>query len=126
MFNSRYFIIHLFAALAVAFTLAHLATAQVYLTIDGRDVANLAGDGNHATFHNPPVNFVFTFGGVAGDNPDAGPGDPPTATETNFNLPEATSADWDLAPPPQATSHFRRLRFSRWTSPSIEAIRSPT
>jgi hypothetical protein len=86
MFNSRYFIIHLFAAPAVAFTLAHLATAQVYLTIDGRDVANLAGDGNHATFHNPPVNFVFTFGGVAGDNPDAAPGDPPTATETNFNF----------------------------------------
>jgi len=31
------------------------------------------------------VNFAFTFGGVSGDNPDAGPGDPPTAAETNFN-----------------------------------------
>ena len=58
----------------------------VYLTIDGRDVANLAGDGNHAPFHNPPVNFAFTFGGVSGDNPDAGPGDPPTNIETNFNF----------------------------------------
>ena len=61
------------------------ARAQTYLTIDGRDAANLAGDGNHAPFHNPPVNVAFTFGGVSADNPDAGPGDPPTATETNFN-----------------------------------------
>jgi hypothetical protein len=64
----------------------HRGAAQVYLTIDGRDAANLAGDGNHATFHNPPVNFVFTFGGVSGDNPAAGPGDPPTAVETDFNF----------------------------------------
>ncbi|MBC8106839.1 MAG: hypothetical protein H7Z14_09645 [Anaerolineae bacterium] len=56
------------------------------LTLDGRDAANLAGDGNHAPFHNPPCNFVFTFGGVQGDNPDAGPGDPPLPTETSFNL----------------------------------------
>ena len=62
------------------------ATAATYLTIDGRDVANLAGDGNHAPFHNPPVNFAFTFGGVAGDNPNAGPGDPPTNAETSFNF----------------------------------------
>lgn len=72
------------AALAVLAT-ANLGLAQTYLTIDGRDAANLAGDGNHGTFHNPPVNFAFTFGGVSADNPDAGPGDPPTATETNFN-----------------------------------------
>jgi hypothetical protein len=61
------------------------AGAVTYLTIDGRDAANLAGDGNHATFHNPPVNFAFTFGGVSADNPDAGPGDPPLPTETDFN-----------------------------------------
>lgn len=70
---------------ALAFLLAGRGNAQVYLTIDGRDAANLAGDGNHAPFHNPPVNFAFTFGGVAGDNPAAGPGDPPTAAETDFN-----------------------------------------
>ncbi len=73
------------AACLVAQAFANHAAAQVYLTIGGRDAANLAGDGNHATFHNPPVNFAFTFGGVSADNPDAGPGDPPTATETNFN-----------------------------------------
>ena len=72
-------------ALAVL-AMANLGRAQTYLTIDGRDAANLAGDGNHSPFHNPPVNFAFTFGGVSGDNPDAGPGDPPTATETNFNI----------------------------------------
>lgn len=71
---------------AIVIAMANAASAQVYLTIDGRDVANLAGDGNHSPFHNPPVNFAFTFGGVAADNPDAGPGDPPTATETNFNF----------------------------------------
>jgi hypothetical protein len=74
----------LLAAVALIST-ASLGRAQTYLTIDGRDAANLAGDGNHAPFHNPPVNFAFTFGGVSADNPDAGPGDPPTATETNFN-----------------------------------------
>jgi hypothetical protein len=74
----------LMAAVAVLSTVP-LGRAQTYLTIDGRDAANLAGDGNHGTFHNPPVNFAFTFGGVSGDNPDAGPGDPPTATETDFN-----------------------------------------
>jgi hypothetical protein len=74
-----------FAAIAVL-TTADLGHAQTYLTIDGRDAANLAGDGNHAPFHNPPVNFAFTFGGVSADNPDAGPGDPPTATETDFNF----------------------------------------
>jgi hypothetical protein len=73
------------AAVAVILSMASLGRAQTYLTIDGRDAANLAGDGNHAPFHNPPVNFAFTFGGVSADNPDAGPGDPPTATETNFN-----------------------------------------
>jgi hypothetical protein len=62
------------------------AAATVYLTIDGRDAANLANDGNHPPFHNPPVNFAFTFGGVSGDNPDAGPGDPPAAGETSFNF----------------------------------------
>lgn len=71
---------------AAILVMEDLGNAQVYLTIDGRDAANLAGDGNHATFHNPPVNFAFTFGGVAGDNPDAGPGDPPTAAETNFDF----------------------------------------
>jgi hypothetical protein len=71
------------AAVALILT-ASLGRAQTYLTIDGRDAANLAGDGNHAPFHNPPVNFAFTFGGVSADNPDAGPGDPPTATETDF------------------------------------------
>jgi hypothetical protein len=73
------------AACLIAPAIANHAEAQTYLTIDGRDVANLAGDGNHAPFHNPPVNFAFTFGGVSADNPDAGPGDPPLATETNFN-----------------------------------------
>jgi MYXO-CTERM domain-containing protein len=75
--------------LLVATVLAFAATnldAAVYLTIDGRDAANLAGDGNHAPFHNPPVNFAFTFGGVAADNPDAGPGDPPGPTERSFNF----------------------------------------
>jgi hypothetical protein len=71
---------------ANALLLTACVNAQTYLTIDGRDAANLAGDGNHATFHNPPVNFAFTFGGVMGDNPDAGPGDPPMASETNFNF----------------------------------------
>jgi hypothetical protein len=71
---------------ALALSTASSAPAQVYLTLDGRDAANLAGDGNHAPFHNPPNNFAFTFGGVSADNPDAGPGDPPTATETNFNF----------------------------------------
>ena len=61
-------------------------SAQTVLTIDGRDIANLAGDGNHPTFHNPPVGFAFIFGGVNADNPDAGPGDPPTNTETTFNM----------------------------------------
>lgn len=79
-----HFVRMLFGFVAVA-SIAGQAYAQTYLTIDGRDAANLAGDGNHAPFHNPPVNFAFTFGGVSGDNPDAGPGDPPTATETNFN-----------------------------------------
>jgi hypothetical protein len=73
-------------AVVVTFGSANLAKAVDYLTIDGRDAANLAGDGNHATFHNPPVNFAFTFGGVSADNPDAGPGDPPGPTETNFNF----------------------------------------
>ncbi|HWL95351.1 MAG TPA: PEP-CTERM sorting domain-containing protein [Phycisphaerae bacterium] len=75
-------------ALAGAAMASHVdsAAAENILTIDGRDAANLAGDGNHPPFHNPPVNFAFTFGGVAGDNPDAGPGDPPTASETDFNF----------------------------------------
>jgi hypothetical protein len=73
------------AAAATLMSLDH-AAGQTYLTIDGRDVANLAGDGNHPTFHNPPVNFAFTFGGVAADNPDAGPADPPGPTETDFNF----------------------------------------
>lgn len=71
---------------AAILALQGAAEAQVYLTIDGRDAANLNGDGNHPTFHNPPVNFAFTFGGVHADNPDAGPADPPTAAETNFNF----------------------------------------
>ncbi len=78
--------LQLLLALVATASLSLPAAAQTYLTIDGRDAANLAGDGNHATFHNPPVNFAFTFGGVSADNPDAGPGDPPTATETNFNF----------------------------------------
>jgi len=77
--------LRLIAAPVAALAMADLASSQVYLTIDGRDAANLAGDGNHAPFHNPPVNFAFTFGGVSADNPNAGPGDPPTATETDFN-----------------------------------------
>jgi hypothetical protein len=79
-------LLRVLAACLIAPAIVNHAEAQTYLTIDGRDAANLAGDGNHATFHNPPVNFAFTFGGVAADNPDAGPGDPPTATETNFNF----------------------------------------
>jgi hypothetical protein len=88
MISNRHLSFSLLRTLAVcliAQAVSSHAEAQTYLTIDGRDAANLAGDGNHATFHNPPVNFAFTFGGVAADNPDAGPGDPPTATETNFN-----------------------------------------
>jgi hypothetical protein len=73
-------------ALVVSSIGSNRTDAATYLTIDGRDVANLAGDGNHSTFHNPPVNFAFTFGGVAGDNPNAGPGDPPTNAETSFNF----------------------------------------
>jgi hypothetical protein len=87
------------AVCLIAPVIANHAEAQVFLTIDGRDAANLGGDGNHAPFHNPPVNFAFTFGGVAGDNPDAGPGDPPTATETNFNYTgnDFTASAGDLA-----------------------------
>jgi hypothetical protein len=88
MISNRHLSFSLLRTLAVcliAQAVSSHAEAQTYLTIDGRDAANLAGDGNHATFHNPPVNFAFTFGGVAADNPAAGPGDPPTATETNFN-----------------------------------------
>jgi hypothetical protein len=76
----------LIVAVIGSLLLATQLNAQTYLTIDGRDAANLAGDGNHAPFHNPPVNFAFTFGGVSADNPDAGPGDPPLATETDFNF----------------------------------------
>jgi hypothetical protein len=76
----------LFVALGAAPWMANVGTADTILTIDGRDVANLASDGNHGTAHNPPVNFAFVYGGVTADNPDAGPGDPPTATETDFNL----------------------------------------
>ena len=106
--KSRYFSwLRLLAAPAIALSIADCGDAQTYLTIDGRDAANLAGDGNHAPFHNPPVNFAFTFGGVAADNPDAGPGDPPTATETDFNytgndfggLGFGTAAAGDLAFP---------------------------
>jgi len=78
--------LRMLSATAIVLSMASVGSAVTVLTIDGRDVANLAGDGNHAPFHNPPVNFAFTFGGVAGDNPDAGPGDPPTATETDFNF----------------------------------------
>jgi len=81
--NPSRFVLAFLVAVAVA---ANVASAATYLTIDGRDAANLAGDGNHATFHNPPVNFAFIFGGVAADNPDAGPGDPPSPIETNFNF----------------------------------------
>lgn len=77
---------HSLTAMAIVLLLAGVTQAQTFLTIDGRDVANIAGDGNHAPFHNPPVNFAFTFGGVSADNPAAGPGDPPTATETDFNF----------------------------------------
>jgi hypothetical protein len=74
------------AATAVVLSMASISVAgPPVLTIDGRDVGNLAGEGNHATWHNPPVAFAFTFGGVAADNPTVGPGDPPTATDTDFN-----------------------------------------
>jgi hypothetical protein len=67
-----------------------LATVQIgsadpFVVIDGRDVGNLASEGNHATWNNPPVAFAFTFGTVAADNPTVGPGDPPTASDTAFN-----------------------------------------
>jgi hypothetical protein len=74
------------AAIVLLAAIAGDSHAAVYVTIDGRDAANLAGDGNHAPFHNPPVNFAFTFGGVMADNLDAGPGDPPGPTETDFNV----------------------------------------
>jgi hypothetical protein len=74
------------AAAAVVLSLAGISSAgPPILTIDGRDVGNLAGEGNHPTWHNPPVAFAFTFGGVVADNPTVGPGDPPTATDTDFN-----------------------------------------
>jgi hypothetical protein len=74
------------AAAAVVLSLVETSSAgPPILTIDGRDVGNLAGEGNHPTWHNPPVGFAFTFGGVAADNPTVGPGDPPTATDTDFN-----------------------------------------
>jgi hypothetical protein len=66
--------------------IAGVGEAAPLLTIDGGDVANLAGEGNHPTVHNPPVGFAFTFGGVSADNPDAGPGDPPGPTETDFHF----------------------------------------
>jgi hypothetical protein len=85
--SRRYAVLWLcLVVLASSFGSGRATAATIYLTIDGRDAANLAGDGNHAPFHNPPVNFAFTFGGVAADNPDAGPGDPPTNSETNFNF----------------------------------------
>lgn len=72
--------------LVLALPIAGVGEAAPFLTIDGGDVANLAGDGNHPTVHNPPVGFAFTFGGVSADNPDAGPGDPPGPTETDFRF----------------------------------------
>lgn len=73
------------AALAILFASPRISSALDVLTIDGRDVGNLAGEGNHGTWHNPPVAFAFAFGSVAADNPTVGPGDPPTATDTDFN-----------------------------------------
>jgi hypothetical protein len=73
------------AASAVVLSMATIGSAQLPLIIDGRDVANLAGEGNHPTWHNPPVAFAFTFGSVAADNPTVGPGDPPTAGDKAFN-----------------------------------------
>jgi hypothetical protein len=74
------------AATAVVLSMASISSAgPPVLTIDGRDLGNLAAEGNHATWHNPPVAFAFTFGAVAADNPTVGPGDPPTATDTDFN-----------------------------------------
>ena len=106
---SRFLLAPLVAAAA-----ANVASAVTYLTIDGRDAANLAGYGNNAKFHNPPVNFAFTFGGVAADNPDAGPGDPPSPVETNFNftgndfggLGFGTASAGDLAFPGPAFFHI--------------------
>ena len=112
------------AVCLTALVIAPQAGGQTFLTIDGRDAATLAGDGNHATFHNPPVNFAFTFGGVAADNPEAGPGDPPTAAETSFIFTGNDSASWDLEPPRRAISPFPPRPFSRWTSLSIAATRS--
>ena len=91
--------------------------ATVYLTIDGRDVANLAGDGNHAPFHNPPVNFAFTFGGVAGDNPSRRARRTPTATETNFNFPGNDFGGLGFRHRHrQETLPSPERRSSRWTS----------
>ena len=41
------------AAPVAALAMANFASSQVYLTIDGRDAANLAGDGRTAPFRNP-------------------------------------------------------------------------
>lgn len=72
---------------AVLLSMGTISNAQLPLIIDGRDVANLAGDGNHGTYHNPPVAFAFTFLGVAADNPNAGPGDPPRdCCDKSFNF----------------------------------------
>jgi hypothetical protein len=74
------------AAATIVLLMATVGTAQLPLIIDGRDEANLAGDGNHGTFHNPPVTFAFTFGGVSADNPTVGPGDPPMpCCDKSFN-----------------------------------------
>jgi hypothetical protein len=71
---------------AVLLSTASVGNAMTVLTFDGRDETNLSGDGNQGTFHNPPVGFAFTFSGVAADNPTSGPGDPYTASDTDFNF----------------------------------------
>lgn len=74
-------------ALAMLLATTRIGQAQTdVLVIDGRDVVNLAGEGNWPTFHNPPVAFAFTFLNVAADNPTVDPGDPPMAGDTNFNF----------------------------------------
>jgi hypothetical protein len=74
-------------AATVVLSMATIASAQLPLIIDGRDEANLANEGNWGTYHNPPVQFAFTFLGVAADNPTVGPGDPPMACcDKSFNF----------------------------------------
>jgi PEP-CTERM motif len=56
------------AAVASLLAAAHVASAGIALTLDGRDAANLYTNPDngfgYAPYHQPPVNYAYTFGGV--------------------------------------------------------------